>query len=152
MICKSGRHDTEITGYYLSKHRDKTHRICKKCSSDRGKRFYAKSNHGRPRKESREAVDLTVTSWHWRDKAACAGEDIELFALHRNDLTAAKELCASCPVRSECLQDALALESWGYLRGGADPAEHSEKKTAEIILARARSQRQRDRLSRKMGV
>lgn len=96
-------------------------------------------------------MDLTVTSWHWRDKAACSGFDLDLFALHRNDLGPAKDLCAACPVREACLQDALSLESWGYLRGGVDPAEHSEKRSAQLALSRARSQRQRDRLKKTPG-
>ena len=151
MICKTGRHNTEDTGYYMHKNRDKVHRVCKVCANERNKRSYNKNNHGRPRKESRDVVDLTVGSWHWRDKAACAGVDLDLFALHRNDLEPAKELCATCPVRTECLEDAVALQSWGYLRGGVDPAASSVKRTSELALSRARSQRQRDRLKAKGG-
>jgi WhiB family redox-sensing transcriptional regulator len=47
----------------------------------------------------------------WRQRARCArpGVDPDLFySDRRGDLAAAKRLCARCPVRQPCLEDALA--------------------------------------------
>jgi hypothetical protein len=61
---------------------------------------------------------LTVDSWKWRDQAACTGMDEELFNVETGDLPMVQKVCDRCPVRDECLKDALALESVGYVRGG----------------------------------
>ena len=42
----------------------------------------------------------------WRDRAACRGMDINLFFIPpsgKNDATAAKNVCATCPVAHPCL-------------------------------------------------
>lgn len=45
----------------------------------------------------------------WRDRAACAGVDPQVF-FGSGKPTAAKAICAVCPVRGECLADALDWE------------------------------------------
>lgn len=46
---------------------------------------------------------------HWRDDAACAGADPDLFFPDSEaDAAEAKAICAICPARSDCLADALA--------------------------------------------
>lgn len=62
-----------------------------------------------------------MTSWY--DAAACRGRDQRLWFPHRGDLFAravAKTVCASCPVRAECLGAALSADFpvagiWGGL-------------------------------------
>jgi WhiB family redox-sensing transcriptional regulator len=54
-----------------------------------------------------------VTPARWRDRAACAapGIDPELFFPEpgrRNGAAEAKRICARCPVRAPCLDEALA--------------------------------------------
>ncbi len=46
----------------------------------------------------------------WRDRAACAGTDTNLFFEDR-DPAAALALCGRCPVRDGCLAAALAEET-----------------------------------------
>jgi WhiB family redox-sensing transcriptional regulator len=58
----------------------------------------------------------------WRDRAACLGQDTALFFPdEEGDASAALAICAVCPVRSECLEWALASRQddgvWGGLTG-----------------------------------
>lgn len=76
----------------------------------------------------------------WRSKAACIGRgDISWFpsppnrgsraSVYRREVAAAKAVCASCPVRDECLAAALATaptHDFG-IRGGLTA---SERRTA----------------------
>jgi WhiB family redox-sensing transcriptional regulator len=52
---------------------------------------------------------------HWSDRAACAGMDTEIFypvseASDSPGVRRAKFICWGCPVRRECLDDALEVE------------------------------------------
>jgi hypothetical protein len=53
----------------------------------------------------------------WRDKAACAGADWQLFFTYhrRRD---AFEYCDRCPVTQACLDDAMATEDGEPVRAG----------------------------------
>ncbi|MFJ1869933.1 WhiB family transcriptional regulator [Streptomyces chartreusis] len=60
----------------------------------------------------------------WRLRAACRGQDTDLWFIDQGHYDDAKPICASCPVRAECLYDALAIERphhryglWGGLTG-----------------------------------
>lgn len=59
----------------------------------------------------------------WRTRAACRGQDPALFFAPPSDTVARKTaltLCADCPVRTECLADALSvpfLEDHGIRAG-----------------------------------
>jgi WhiB family redox-sensing transcriptional regulator len=58
----------------------------------------------------------------WRDQARCRAEDPEIF-YDPTQVARARELCAACPVRTECLgyvQD--HRDDWG-IWGGLTPAE-----------------------------
>lgn len=48
---------------------------------------------------------------HWVASAVCAQVDPEVFTLspHRKKFPEAKLICASCPVRTECLNDAMEM-------------------------------------------
>ena len=75
-------------------------------------------------------VPTTTTAGHrWRDNAACLGLDTELFFPVDNRPTSvetARRVCRGCPVRAECLADALATEEpalrFGVV-GGTTPGE-----------------------------
>lgn len=65
-------------------------------------------------------MSIPLAAQSWPDRAACRGEDTELwFPLGGGDPDPyAKATCAVCPVRPECLEFALTLESvpagiWG---------------------------------------
>ncbi|MHB8318061.1 MAG: WhiB family transcriptional regulator [Acidimicrobiales bacterium] len=61
----------------------------------------------------------------WQDAALCAGMDSDLFFPERGDsrkiVDTAKELCAGCPVRSECLE--LGMEEKFGVWGGTTEQE-----------------------------
>lgn len=60
--------------------------------------------------------------YDWRDDAACKDEDLNLFFTRNVRLVPrALAICARCPVRVECLEDAIAKEEPGRrygIRGG----------------------------------
>jgi WhiB family redox-sensing transcriptional regulator len=72
---------------------------------------------------------------HWTNRARCQGADVRVFFPEGDRLEVinktndAKRICASCPVRKECLDMALALkvksDEWGIF-GGTTPAERRE--------------------------
>lgn len=57
----------------------------------------------------------------WQDDAACIGMETELFFdYYEADGRVAKEtdsVCHSCPVRMQCLSDAIRLQSTGVFGG-----------------------------------
>jgi hypothetical protein len=65
----------------------------------------------------------------WRDRAACRGVDPETFFPTAHDgpvyaaqVAVAKSVCAGCPVRAECLDEALVRIPFG-IAGGLTPEE-----------------------------
>jgi hypothetical protein len=79
---------------------------------------------------------LTRSSWgldtdraNWRDHAACSLDTAHLFELGPRrprspvlltaDNRQALEICAGCPVRAQCLEDALdEADAWPRIAGG----------------------------------
>lgn len=56
----------------------------------------------------------------WHDQAACRDAERELFfsdPRSREQIDAAKQICAGCPGRTECLADVLAWERPAYRYG-----------------------------------
>ena len=78
----------------------------------------------------------------WRDSAACRSVEPDLFfpigttgsALHH--IAAAKNVCAKCPVTSECLEFALETNQDSGVWGGT-----SEEERRQLRRARARARR-----------
>ena len=64
-------------------------------------------------------------STNWVLSAACADvDDPEVFFPGRGVSTmAAKQVCVSCPVRAECLEDALERREYRGVRGGLSARE-----------------------------
>ncbi len=65
----------------------------------------------------------------WRDRAACRGVDAETFfptaeagPVYEAQVAVAKAVCAGCPVRAECLAEALIRIPYG-IAGGLTPEE-----------------------------
>ena len=59
----------------------------------------------------------------WRDQAKCRGMALEIFFVgsrvdQERMIPAAKEACDSCPVRSECLDEAILAKDFNGVRGG----------------------------------
>jgi WhiB family redox-sensing transcriptional regulator len=65
----------------------------------------------------------------WTDSAVCASIDPDVFFPTTGPAFEAKRACAICPVKTECLEDALAAEvGQGRnlihgIRGGMSPSE-----------------------------
>lgn len=62
----------------------------------------------------------------WREHAACAGVDPDLFFPEhggRDVYHDARETCRACPVRHECLQHALDTREEFGMWGGLNPGE-----------------------------
>ena len=81
----------------------------------------------------------------WRDRAACRDSEPEMFvpaaeagAARARQVAAAKAVCARCPVRAECLAEALVRLPYG-IAGGL--TEHERRRL------RARDRTRRDGLS-----
>lgn len=62
----------------------------------------------------------------WRDQAACAGSDNDIFFPAGEDdeiVAPAKAICAACPVKDDCLQYALATNQTEGVWGGLSASE-----------------------------
>ncbi len=70
----------------------------------------------------------TADQARWRDQATCREVDPELFFPEAGGGgRAAKRVCAVCPVRTECLADALDRRDTAYgVLGGMTPSERRE--------------------------
>lgn len=77
---------------------------------------------------SNDKIDLASLFYldenHWRFKALCRGEDTNLFFLPRGDPSrVARSICERCPVRAECLNEALTNKEFAGVWGGMDEKE-----------------------------
>jgi WhiB family redox-sensing transcriptional regulator len=61
---------------------------------------------------------LITTEAPWRDSAACLGMNKRVFFTDGGHAVAAKKVCAGCPVRSDCLDYALANRERHGIWGG----------------------------------
>jgi WhiB family transcriptional regulator, redox-sensing transcriptional regulator len=68
----------------------------------------------------------------WAKRAACRGMDTALFFPGQGDgATLAKETCAGCPVRAECLEHAVAVgEAFGIWGGLNEKGRRRRRGTA----------------------
>jgi WhiB family redox-sensing transcriptional regulator len=78
----------------------------------------------------------------WEDRAACITADPDLFFPEAGEHGGeqAKAVCASCPVRRECLEGALARnEKYGIWGGtsGADRRELRRQRSREALTEAA---------------
>ena len=78
----------------------------------------------------------------WRTRAACLDVDPELFfptaesgPAYGTQVTAAKAVCAGCPVRTECLIEALARIPYG-IAGGLTSHERDQLRRGATRTAR----------------
>jgi WhiB family redox-sensing transcriptional regulator len=76
----------------------------------------------------------------WQTLAECRGERVEMFIPDRGGPSArAKQMCARCPVKSECLRFALAIPDLvGYWAGT------NERERRRLRAQRRRVLRERD--------
>ena len=68
---------------------------------------------------------------HWQTLAECRGERVEMFIPdHGAPSARAKQLCARCTVRSECLKYALAIPDLVGYWAGTNERERRRLRTA----------------------
>ncbi len=81
----------------------------------------------------------------WRDQAACKGMDPELWfpkreaACNAGGYATAREICMTCPVRTECLDEAMATEQdagkayRAGMFGGMSPHQRHELRMGRLV-------------------
>lgn len=75
----------------------------------------------------------------WLMRAACRGMDPELFHPHRGDgrgVLYAKDVCAECPVRPECLDHALSAPEHLGVWGGTTEKQRRRLRAQRAAQAR----------------
>lgn len=56
---------------------------------------------------------------NWALRAACRGQDVELFYSNEPaNVRAALRICGHCPVRQQCFEDAVSRGEWFGVWGG----------------------------------
>lgn len=83
--------------------------------------------------EARVRLRVSVEDESWRADAACRDAPPGLFFAgpHENDVAArAREVCASCPVRLECLEFALTHDERFGIWGGTSERERRRLRRA----------------------
>ena len=88
---------------------------------------------------------LISDQWDWQFHGACRGLDAELFfnpdfergPSKRAREASAKAVCATCPVRKDCLDWALSVGEPYGIWGGTSPVERQEMRIERAYLALA---------------
>jgi WhiB family redox-sensing transcriptional regulator len=69
----------------------------------------------------------TIVAPAWVEDALCAQTDPELFFPNKGcNVTIPRRVCAQCPVRTQCLEEALADSSLDGIWGGTTPRERQQ--------------------------
>lgn len=73
----------------------------------------------------------------WQLDALCVGTDPELFCAlpGSRDETAARMICAECPVRADCLADAYAEGDDTTIRGGLTADERRARRVTRLTVS-----------------
>lgn len=80
-----------------------------------------------------------VSGYQWMDRAACAGQDPELWFPDGSDVVAAERartVCAGCPAREQCLDYALHMPLSYGIFAGTTPAERAQLRAERGIKGR----------------
>jgi WhiB family redox-sensing transcriptional regulator len=96
--------------------------------------------------DQREALRIAGGAWAWQDDAACRGEDLVLFFGPDGERQPereirerkAKEICSWCPVRTTCLDTAIADNDKYGIRGGLDEEERVSERRRRMRSGRAK--------------
>ena len=93
----------------------------------------------------RQSAVLPRPNWGWQDAAGCRGEDLLLFFGPDRERQPereirerkAKEVCAACPVRLECLNYAVSRPEKYGTWGGLNEDERSAERRRRMRRANA---------------
>lgn len=89
----------------------------------------------------------------WTAEAKCLGTDVAIFYDAPPYYTAARMLCASCPVRRDCLEDGLTqMESYGVWGGSTKTERRSVRHLPVETAAEVLDQRLYTKVGRSLGV
>ena len=93
--------------------------------------------------EMAQAVVTLLRRPRWQSLAECRGEPVEMFIPdHGGPSARAKQLCARCTVRAECLKYTLAIPDLvGYWAGTNEPRASSAAFGSSSLTARSASRR-----------
>jgi WhiB family redox-sensing transcriptional regulator len=70
------------------------------------------------------AILVPIHRQEWRVDALCTQVGGDMWHVEKGESVApAKAVCARCPVRSECLEDAIARAEWYGVAGGLSERE-----------------------------
>lgn len=81
-------------------------------------------------------LDWNLENLRWMDQAACKGLPVNMFFYTEEDYgrkerrrkdKAAKAVCAECPVKAQCLQDALDRDDAHSIQGGTTPKDRGHR-------------------------
>ncbi|MER5213665.1 WhiB family transcriptional regulator [Streptomyces sp. NPDC002838] len=78
---------------------------------------------------SHQAPHTLANALAWAEDASCRGYDLDLFFTDsKRGIAQAKQVCAGCPVREECLDEGLRAEDGSRygIYGGLTPDERAE--------------------------
>jgi WhiB family redox-sensing transcriptional regulator len=90
----------------------------------------------RPKVKPTINIKAIEASWIWQANGACRGEDSNLFYYEDNErgdhkesrTIAAKAICGTCKVQTECLEFALQINERYGIWGGTTPEERNTMK------------------------
>lgn len=69
---------------------------------------------------------------NWTVDAACAGTEVDFYSTKQDDIEKALDICASCPVRKACIQEALDRSERFGVWGGATATELRRDQSIDI--------------------
>lgn len=79
---------------------------------------------------------------NWRKRAACRDADPELFfpvskvdRKNQDQIRRAKNICARCPVRKECLQEAMESGDEGVFGGTTDEERREMRRSGKRVAS-----------------
>lgn len=93
---------------------------------------------------STHTIPATLAAWEWQREGNCVGADPEIFFLAENARMgtkvraekAAKEVCLGCPVREQCLTQALTVPEEYGVWGGTTPEERTRIQLRKSVVIR----------------
>jgi WhiB family redox-sensing transcriptional regulator len=87
-----------------------------------------------------DIVTLVFSPQPWRKHATCLGLSPDMFYPEKfsgqSVANNAKRICASCPVREECLTDAINTVDYFGVRSGMTPKERKREATRRTCASR----------------
>lgn len=97
---------------------------------------------------STSSTPRTAIARDWRHRAACVGEDPELFQpvtdegpAYEAQVAAAKAVCGRCSVQPDCLTFALSMLPYGIAGGLTEQERHEERTRSCPSVCRCRTRR-----------